>query len=98
MLLHDSFDLPGYAAQNAIVPAGYQYFIAVAPSITYATDSFKALKVEDRECIFKTERSMFIFANYSWVNCLTECRIVLMNQFCGCTPFFLRNVRGAKKC
>lgn len=98
VILHDSYDFPGFGATNAIVPAGKNYFISVNPTQSYATPAYRSMSYEVRECLFDGERKLHIFNKYSWVNCMTECRILILHKYCGCVPYFVRNNNGKNRC
>ena len=66
-------------------------FISLSPESTYSTDDVYRLSVEERNCYYQTEVKLKTMQQYSYVNCLAECRSELIYNLCGCIPYFLPN-------
>ena len=58
---------------------------------TYSTEDIFSLTPETRNCIDNREIKLNVMSNYSYVNCLAECRSNLIYKLCGCIPYNLPN-------
>lgn len=88
VLIHDSYVYPDWSAQNILVEHGSNTLIGITPSITYSTRNIKNIEIAKRKCIFRTESQLHNFGNYTYHNCLVECRMNLSRKLCGCIPFY----------
>lgn len=73
-------------------------FISVIPTLMYTTEAIKYTEISERNCVFTWEKSLKYFANYSYDNCLTECRLDIIKKLCGCVPFIYWNINGIIAC
>lgn len=51
-----------------------------------------------RNCLQDHERQMDSFQQYSYVNCMAECRSAIVQSLCGCVPYSLPNNGSYTKC
>lgn len=65
---------------------------------TYSTKDVFELPPSVRNCLQYNERQMDTFLRYSYVNCMSECRSAIANEYCGCVPFTLPNNGSYAKC
>ncbi|GLV48633.1 hypothetical protein CBL_06040 [Carabus blaptoides fortunei] len=91
ILVHDSYNYPDWSAQRVLITMMRHMYVDVNPFKTYATDDVRAMSVEKRGCVFTNERKLALYSNYSYENCLAECRIRILEKLCNCMPFYLRN-------
>lgn len=61
------------------------------PEEYYSTDSVLELPIDKRNCLTKNERDMNYGIQYSFSNCMEECRAQIVLEACGCIPYFLPN-------
>ena len=64
----------------------------VSAASTYSTPEVRALKKEQRQCLFEDEQALKIanskVSRYSYSNCLVQCRLEHMDKLCHCAPYF----------
>lgn len=61
---------------------------------TYTTEDAKQLTIGQRKCIFPNEIKLDYFdGEYTFTNCMKECRIKNCLKYCDCIPPFYRPIR-----
>lgn len=73
------------------VQSGTESLLEVMPEEYYSTDSVLELPIDKRNCLTKNERDMNYGIQYSFSNCMEECRAQIVLEACGCIPYFLPN-------
>lgn len=90
-MVHSSYDNADYNSVTKLVQSKTEAYLSIAPESTYSTDDVFDLLPSVRNCYKADERSMDMFAKYSFVNCAAECRSAIVNNLCGCVPYTLPN-------
>lgn len=67
--------------------------LTVTPTTFQSTRSVKKIAIEERNCLFSTEKKTEIQIPYSFQTCMTDCRINAIYRICGCIPYFYYNIR-----
>lgn len=98
VLLHDAYDFPDRNAPTKIVTLGKESFMRIVPEITYSTEDIRNMPIDMRKCLFHDEHKMPVMQRYSFVNCMSNCRIRLLYEKCGCITYNLPNNGSAKTC
>jgi acid-sensing ion channel, other len=75
-----------------------KYRFALIPESTYSTDDVYPLAQNVRDCMADYEMRMSTMTQYSYVNCLAECRSEIAFRKCGCIPFDLPNNNTKPTC
>ncbi|TGZ47808.1 Sodium channel protein Nach [Temnothorax longispinosus] len=83
-MTHHSFDYPDFNAEIQLVRLNSQHFVSIDPAEMYSKPEVKDLTISTRKCIFSDEADKVLYANvkernltfieYSYHNCLAECR------------------------
>jgi hypothetical protein len=64
----------------------------VSAASTYSTPEVRALRKDQRQCLFEDEQVLKIAnsnnSGYSYSNCLVQCRLENMDKLCQCSPYF----------
>lgn len=94
VFLHYAYNHPNAESENVFVQLGRIYTISISPTITYATKSVRRTNIKQRNCLFSNEQQMNYVAQYSHNNCKVSCRIHLIRNMCGCTPWFYYMAKG----
>ncbi|RZC22689.1 sodium channel protein Nach, partial [Asbolus verrucosus] len=94
ILLHNSYHFPDWSIQNVLTEKGIINLIGITPSITYSTPNIKYIDVNKRNCLFANESELHNFVQYSFHNCMVECRMNISKRLCGCIPFYYHSSRG----
>lgn len=58
---------------------------------TYYTPDVAALAPQVRDCYTPGDKKLFAFRQYSYVNCMAECRSQVAYERCGCVPYLMPN-------
>ncbi|CRK99689.1 CLUMA_CG012989, isoform A [Clunio marinus] len=98
IMIHNAYD---YADPNSVVKlvaAKTEAFLSVKPESTYSTEDVYDLPPDIRNCFQYNERGMDTFRQYSYVNCMAECRSAMINDLCGCVPFNFPSNGSYTKC
>ncbi|XP_020287814.1 sodium channel protein Nach-like isoform X2 [Pseudomyrmex gracilis] len=107
VLIHYSFDYPNFNAALQLVRLNSQHFVSVNPIQMYSNSNVRNLALSTRRCIFSDEADAVLYANvkqknltyaeYSYHNCLAECRATIAKAKCGCIPYYFPQ-NGTKVC
>lgn len=97
-MIHDSYDFPDDNAETKAISIKMLAYIMVYPETIYSTPEVRKLAPSVRLCYFPDERKLGYFQRYSHLNCLAECRSEVVNQLCGCVPYFLPNNGSYRVC
>uniref|UniRef100_A0AAR5PEH1 Pickpocket protein 28 n=1 Tax=Dendroctonus ponderosae TaxID=77166 RepID=A0AAR5PEH1_DENPD len=92
--LHNPFDFPHFALPSILGEINTNNFISVNAEFTSTTEAVKLMAASARNCLFMKERRMKYFNRYNYQNCITECKVATIYEFCGCIPFYLREKTG----
>lgn len=84
ILVHDAYDFPDFTVAKQIITRKTVNKIHVLPQQTYATDFVRLQDLHKRRCFLPHERKLYHFGTYSHVNCLAECRAMLVYEKCHC--------------
>ncbi|XP_037959011.1 pickpocket protein 11 [Teleopsis dalmanni] len=98
LLIHDAYNFPDENAETKVVTATRECFVRINPESTYATSDIKTMDMTLRNCLFSNERRLSIMQRYSFINCMTECRVSILFQRCGCVPYNLPNNGNLPTC
>lgn len=84
--------------ENKLLGINRQMFLSVSPEETYSTKEVRGLSVKTRECIFSDEHHYgsdfditllnLTYAQYTYKNCLSECRASTIKAKCQCIPYY----------
>jgi amiloride-sensitive sodium channel len=97
-MIHDGFDYPDSSAVTKFLKLSTEYLIEIIPEEYYTTNDALELSLADRNCLIFDEKEMSDAVQYSFVNCMAECRSKITLENCGCVPFYLPNNGSQKKC
>lgn len=92
--VHNPFDFPHFALPSILSEINTTNFISVTAEFTSTTDAVERMAASERNCLFMKERRMIYLNRYNYQNCITECKIATIFEFCGCIPFYLRPKTG----
>jgi acid-sensing ion channel, other len=88
--LHSSYDTMNIARSFGYSEHAYEfetYSIEIITAKNFKEDTF----VSQRGCRFHSESNLTHYKVYSKLLCLSECRLEIAMQKCGCIPFFYPN-------
>lgn len=68
--------------------------INISPRMTYATNAIHNTNIEQRNCLFSNERRLQYVPQYSYQNCMIECKANLTRELCGCIPWYIYTEKG----
>ncbi|XP_066589222.1 sodium channel protein Nach-like [Prorops nasuta] len=100
VMIHYPLDYPDYNAENKYTTIGTQSFLSITPQETYSTEKVNYLPISTRKCVFSHEgiltrrnvgnelRRNLAIENYTYLNCLAECRASVIRQKCQCIPYY----------
>lgn len=69
-------------------------FFSIPPWVTYSTPEVRNIPINNRGlrgCVFPDEVNLRKMKQYSYNNCITECRENYTLEICGCTQFYYPN-------
>ncbi|KAG5682331.1 hypothetical protein PVAND_011690 [Polypedilum vanderplanki] len=98
IMIHNSYDNADSNSVTKLIPAKSEAYLTISPESTYSTTDVFDLTPDSRNCLQPNERKMDTFSQYSYINCVAECRSALVNEICGCVPYTLPNNGTMKKC
>nr|CAD7260331.1 unnamed protein product [Timema shepardi] len=94
VLLHDPWSYPTVSTLKKIVTLGSEIFFSVAPWLTdstYEVQKLDPMKRGLRGCLFPWERQLERMKQYTYNNCVMECRVNFIIKLCGCSPYYYPN-------
>ncbi|KAF5288734.1 hypothetical protein FQA39_LY15306 [Lamprigera yunnana] len=71
-----------------VIPIGSESFLELLPSKINTVQNIRKYAYSLRNCIFDDEEKT-VFGDYSYSNCLVECRIQSILTLCECIPFIM---------
>lgn len=75
--------------QPVLVEPGQQVTVMMDAQVVESVTDVRWVSVENRKCWFNDEVSVVQSSpGYSYRTCITECRMEVLQEKCGCTPFF----------
>ncbi|XP_055390547.1 sodium channel protein Nach-like [Condylostylus longicornis] len=86
LFLHDAYDYADENAEIKMLSSNQECFIRVVPEQVKTTQAIRKLPISQRNCYFRDEFKLDFFSNYSFINCVAECRASIMYRICGCIP------------
>ncbi|XP_076766928.1 sodium channel protein Nach [Xylocopa sonorina] len=95
IMVHDSHDYPDYDAPSTLIGVNKYSFVTIQPIKVYFPKEVE--KTFTKDCVHdgQTEKIFgdrskrnFVPANYSFVNCLADCRTNVIRKKCGCIPYY----------
>ncbi|XP_069675732.1 sodium channel protein Nach-like [Periplaneta americana] len=92
ILVHGNQDYPEISAKGILLSPRKEAFLQVSAASTYSTTEVRALSKEQRQCLFEDEQTLGYdtgeSGDYSYSNCLIQCRMKHMADLCRCVPYF----------
>lgn len=89
--VHSIDEVSGYDFRPTFVhDVGYSIQLMITMKQTYTTDDARQLTIGQRKCIFPDEKKLKYYKNddYSFSQCMKQCRIERSHSFCQCMPSF----------
>nr|XP_023023475.1 sodium channel protein Nach-like [Leptinotarsa decemlineata] len=80
-----------------LIGVGTETFLRVSSVTTISTPEVKKYPIEKRDCIFRDELST-VFGDYSYSDCIMDCKIRSIEAMCGCIPFNYMSIFRGKFC
>lgn len=88
ILIHESTNYPEFSKSVDLVQPGQEAKLAVVPTAIVSTENVHNMPLNQRYCLFPEEREIAMSDDYSFPNCLSECRAKVIIKICGCIPFY----------
>lgn len=87
LIIHDPYDFPDFNSPNVFTQKSAEALISVTPEMTYSLQEVYREDVETRRCYKYDEIRMNAMSRYSFINCVAECRRLILAEACGCVPY-----------
>lgn len=88
ILIHETTNYPEFSKSVDLVQPGQEAKLGVVPTAIVSTDDVHNMPLNQRFCLFPEEREVAMSEDYSFSNCLSECRATVITKICGCIPFY----------
>ncbi|XP_063702433.1 sodium channel protein Nach-like [Culicoides brevitarsis] len=88
IIIHQSSNYPEFSKSIDLVQPGQEVRLAVEPTVIESTENVERMPLSQRICLFPEERETEMSDDYSFSNCLSECRANIVIKTCGCIPFY----------
>lgn len=98
VFVHDPYNYPDDNADIKAIETKSVAFLTVYPKTTYSTEGVSRLSPNVRNCYCRDEFTLIHHQQYSYTNCLAECRSQVANELCGCVPYFMLNNGSYRLC
>lgn len=66
--------------------------IMFSPKETYTTEEARQLSIQQRHCVFHDEIPLITDDIYTFGGCMTQCRMNMARDKCGCVPHFYSQI------
>jgi amiloride-sensitive sodium channel len=88
-MFHDPEDYPDMGLQTALVEPRQLVTVMLEAQVVESVNDVRWINVENRQCWFDDEVAVVHSSPvYSYHTCITECRMKVLQDNCGCIPFF----------
>lgn len=87
VIVHDSYDYPEINSPNLFIQSEYVSYVSVMPESTYSRAEIYNKDINIRQCYADTEIRLNVMRNYSFINCMVECRRLIAFKACTCIPY-----------
>ncbi|GLG99400.1 Sodium channel protein Nach, partial [Gryllus bimaculatus] len=101
VLVHAPYNYPDVTARGVIIGSDREAFMQISAESTYTSDNLRHLSPHDRKCFLKEENSpnkSLGGTQYSYRNCMVQCRLQHMIKLCQCAPFNYHFFKSSKTC
>lgn len=86
--MHPRWDFADSSAFSISVRPGDFALMQISPTVYHSEESLREVSVEKRGCWFETEGYLQVSEDYSFKNCIVECKSMAIFQLCGCIPYY----------
>ncbi|XP_055855728.1 sodium channel protein Nach-like isoform X2 [Episyrphus balteatus] len=93
LFVHQNQDFPHRTSTSNSIPENREIYAMIRPTEILCSEDFKALSVEDRQCLLNHEHSMRYFSVYNSDNCEFECRVATTFESCKCVNYLYHTKR-----
>uniref|UniRef100_A0A336MTW7 CSON004713 protein n=1 Tax=Culicoides sonorensis TaxID=179676 RepID=A0A336MTW7_CULSO len=88
VILHEATNYPEFSTSVDVAQPGQEVYLAVTPRAIVSTDDVRRMPINQRFCTFPDEQEISMSDDYSFENCLSECRAKVIVRMCGCIPYY----------
>uniref|UniRef100_A0A336M002 CSON008921 protein n=1 Tax=Culicoides sonorensis TaxID=179676 RepID=A0A336M002_CULSO len=88
VILHEATNYPEFSTSVDVAQPGQEVYLAVSPRAIVSTDDVRRMPINQRFCTFPDEQEISMSDDYSFENCLSECRAKVIVKMCGCFPYY----------
>jgi hypothetical protein len=89
VMFHDPEDYPDSGIHTALVEPRQLVSVMLEAEVIESVNSVRWIDVGSRRCWFSDEVAVVQSSpSYSFQTCITECRMKVFQEKCGCIPFF----------
>ncbi|GAB0088073.1 Pickpocket protein 28 [Sergentomyia squamirostris] len=89
VLLHTPTETPKINNYGFYVAPGKETRVVVTPKIYEASQLIRKIPVQQRQCVFASERNLSYFRTYTQKNCEMECESMVIAKHCGCILYYM---------
>jgi amiloride-sensitive sodium channel len=88
-MFHDPEDYPDAGLHTALVEPRQVVSVMLEAQVIESVNTVRWIDVDSRRCWFDDEVAVMQSSpSYSFQTCITECRMKVLQEKCGCIPFF----------
>ncbi|XP_050535606.1 pickpocket protein 28-like isoform X2 [Daktulosphaira vitifoliae] len=88
VIIHEADIFPETSTLDAIAQPGNILKMAINPYYVKSEENVKSLKLSQRLCLFPDEAKLLTLNLYDYQQCINECRVRIIYNYCKCIPFF----------
>ena len=81
-LLHMPMTMPELLEYGFGVHPGTETFVSVKPEMIHAEKAIQSFDYHKRQCYLNSDRELFFFKNYTFLNCFQECAANYTKEVC----------------
>ncbi|PSN41205.1 hypothetical protein C0J52_04177, partial [Blattella germanica] len=89
VLIHDPISYPETSVRIIPVEPNQLFSAILDAQAVESSSDVRMISINQRQCWFEDEAiSVESDVEYNFKNCITECRMKVIREECGCTPFY----------
>ncbi|GLV32754.1 hypothetical protein CBL_00539 [Carabus blaptoides fortunei] len=98
ILVHPNWDYADLSAFSIAVQPGDFALMQLTPTVYTSESVLKSVSVDRRNCWFGYEGDLQSSHDYSFSNCVTECKAKAIYSLCKCIPYYFPSLGKREQC
>lgn len=88
-IVHSPYELPSYSGQQFFIKRNEIKAVQISPEVFLLSKDLESSPPTLRNCFLPDEKPLKYFKVYTKKNCEQECLSSMIDESCGCVPFYV---------